>query len=450
MLQRILPCCLVFAVACSQEAVPPQARSDAFFFEGARLIVGDASGAIENSAFLVEGDAITWVGRQGERQAPEGVTRVDLTGKTVMPALIDGHNHMGLSNIRDGSNSKANYTRDNLVDQLERYAYYGTAATLSMGLEADQELAYKLRDEVIPDAARFLTVGKGIAATPDAGPPSDARIGIPYGAATEEEGKKDVQELKARGVKFVKIWVDDREGAVPKLKPNVYRAIINEAHANGMQVLAHLSRTTALEDAKDLFKAGVDGFVHTVRDRDVDDEYIAAVKAHPNVWTGPNIPGPGATEDDITPLAETLPAAQIARMREGMERRAAAGNKPNELFELHCRNFRKIHEAGMVIGLGTDGTGDGFGAHQQIASYVHCGMTPQEAIVAATGTNARLLGLDKMGTVAAGKEADFIVLDANPLENILNTRKISSVYLRGKQVDRKALASRLKGAPIGT
>ena len=92
-----------------------------------------------------------------------------VTGKTVMPTLIDGHNHIGLVNEKDGSNKKANYTRENLIDQLQRYAYYGTAAAMSMGLEADQELAYKLRDEIIPNGAKFLTVGKGIAATSMAG-----------------------------------------------------------------------------------------------------------------------------------------------------------------------------------------------------------------------------------------------------------------------------------------
>lgn len=415
-------------------------------FEGARLIVGDGSAPIENSAFVVQGDSITWVGRRGERQAPAGARRVDLTGKTVMPSLIDGHNHIGLVNERDGSNSKANYTHDNLVDQMQRYAYYGVAAALSMGLEADQELAYKLRDEVIPNGARFYTVGKGIAATPMAGPPGDARLGIPYGAATADEGRQHVRELKARNVKFVKIWVDDREGQVPKLKPDVYRAIIDEAHKNNMQVLAHLSRTSALEDAKDLFKAGVDGFVHTVRDRDVDAEYIAAVKAHPKVWTGPNIPGPGQTKEDIDVLAETLPASQIDRMRKGLAQRQASGQKTNELFELHCRNVKKIHDAGMVIGVGTDGTGDGFGPHEQIDYYVHCGFTPAEAIAAATSINARILFMDRLGTMAAGKEASFNVLDANPLENILNTRKISKVYLRGVEVDRQALRAKWTGA----
>src|SRR5688572_27696777 len=197
-------------------AQPPR---PALWFEGARLIVGDRTPVIESSAFLVEGDTFTWVGRRGDRRPPAGATRVDLTGTTVIPALIDGHNHVGLVNEKDGSNTKANYTRENLVDQLQRYAYYGTAAAMSMGLEANPELAYALRDDVIPNAARFLTVGKGIAATSMGGPPGEARLGIPYGAATPEEGRQHVRELHKRKVHFVKFWVDDREGTVPKLKP---------------------------------------------------------------------------------------------------------------------------------------------------------------------------------------------------------------------------------------
>ena len=433
---------LLAAVACLTVTTQSQGRRPPQWFEGARLIVGDTSPAIERAAFLIEGDTITWAGRAGERQPPADAVRIDLAGKTVIPALIDGHNHIGLVNEKNGSNTKSNYTRANLIDQLQRYAYYGTAATLSMGLEADEALAYALRDEVIPNAARFLTVGKGIAATSMAGPTGEARLGIPSGAATPEEGRERVRALRARNVHFVKIWVDDRDGTVPKLKPDVYRAIIDEAHKQGMETLAHLSRTSGLADAKDLLKAGIDGFVHTVRDRDVDEEYISLVKAHPRVWTGPNVPGPGETEEEIALLAETLPAPAVAALRKQLAQRTAAGNPPNQLFELHCRNLKRIHDAGMIIGLGTDGTGDGFGAHQQIAYYVRCGFTAAEAIRAATSVNARVLGLTRMGTVAAGKEASFVVLNANPLDAITNTRKIDRVYLRGEEVDRGALRKR--------
>jgi imidazolonepropionase-like amidohydrolase len=435
----------VFLAYSTIVAASQGARTGPVWFEGARLIVGDGSGPIENSAFVVEGESFTWVGKKDEREPPRNAVRVDLTGKTVIPALIDGHNHIGLVNERDGTNSKANYTRENLTDQLERYAYYGVSAALSMGLEADQELAYEMRDAVIPNAARFLTVGKGIAATPIAGPTGEPRLGIPYGARTEREGRQHVKELHARGVHFVKIWVDDRNGSVPKLQPTVYRAIIAEAHANGMEVLAHLGRTSGLADAKDLFLAGIDGFVHLVRDRDVDDEYLALVKSHPSAWSSPTMPVP-ATRDIVESLAETLPANQIEKMRAAINQREAKGNPRDELFELHCRNLRKIHGAGMLIGLGTDGTGDGIGVHEQLTAYTQCGMTPMEAIVAGTGTNARILRLAGMGTVAVKKEADFVVLDANPLDDIRNTRRIASVYLRGKEIDRKTLRASFMAA----
>ena len=445
---RIALSLAVLALTFPMWAARAQPARPAFWFTGARLISGDGRQAVENAAFLVEGDVFSWVGTARERRPPANAIRIDLSGKTVIPGLIDGHNHIGLVNVRDGSNSKANYTRANLVDQLERYAYYGVAAALSMGLEADMELAFRLRDELIPDAARFLTVGKGIAATPTSGPPGEARSGIPYGASTEAEGRTAVQELHTKGVRFVKIWVDDRDGTVPKLQPTVYRAIIDAAHANNQQVLAHLGRTTGLQDAKDLFRAGVDGFVHTVRDRDVDEQYLALVKSHPNVWTGPNIPSPGLTESDLTSLSETVPAREMQRLREELASspptaRAAA----RDLFDLHCRNLRKIHDARMIIGLGTDGTGNGFGVHEQLAAYTHCGMTTVEAVMAATATNARLLGLEEMGTVAAGKQADFVVLDANPLDDILNSRRISRVYLRGREIDRQVLRARLSSEP---
>ena len=442
---------VMFAVACAPEGGPPQTTGNAIWFVGARLIVGDGEAPIENSAFLVEGDRFTWVGRQGDREPPDGSVHVDLTGKTVMPALIDAHNHIGLTNVRDGTNSKDNYTRENLINHLQRFAYHGVAASMSLGLEFDEELAFRMRDEVIPNAALFLTSGRGIAATPMAGPTSEYRLGIPRGAMTEAEGRTAVQELHANGVDLVKIWVDDRGGRVPTLQPGVYRAIIDEAHENGMRVVAHPGTTSALADAKDLLRAGVDGFAHTVRDRPIDDEYMALVRQYPEVWTIPNLPGSSVTAADLPWLSATLPPAEIERLRNQLERLPdgierlgdqiepieAAGNSQ---FRLQCRNLGRNLEAGMIIGMGTDsGTSVAWTVHTELRGMVSCGLSPMQAIVAATRTSAEILGLDRLGTVAPEKSADFVVLDANPLNDITNTRLISQVYLWGEEVDRAAL-----------
>ena len=278
----------LFAGGCA--AAQEQQPGDATWFEGARLIDGTGGAPVEPSAFLVEDGILAWVGAPGEREAPEGAARVDLTGKTVIPALIDAHQHLGLTSVTEGTYSTDNYTVANLVEHLQRTAYHGVAATMSLGLEADETLAFELRNARFPNAARFLTSGRGIAATPMAGPQQEYRLGIPRGAQTAAEGRAAVEELHRHGVDIIKIWVDDRGGTVPKLAPEVYRAIIDEAHARGMRVTAHLGSTSGLADAKDLLRAGVDGFAHTVRDRDVDDEYLALVREYPDVWTIPNLP----------------------------------------------------------------------------------------------------------------------------------------------------------------
>ncbi len=443
--------CLLFCwvVACAQGTELPETSGDVMWFEGARLIVGDGNAPIENSAFLVEGNIFTWVGRQGEAEPPEGAVRVDLSGRTVIPALLDAHQHIGLTNVKDGTNRTENYTRENLVEHLERTAYHGGAATMSLGLEFDEPLAFQLRDAVIPNAALFLTSGRGIAGTPTAGPQSDHLLGIPRGAINEEEGRAAVLELDGYGVTLVKIWVDDRGGSVPKVGPDAYGAIIDEAHSRGMKVVAHVGTTSALADAKDLLRAGIDGFAHTVRDQDVDEEYLELVRQHPEVWTIPNLPGDILTMDDLPWLSETLPPLEIERLREQIRRQQAeAGLDPNAFFALQCRNLAKNHEAGMIIGMGTDSGGVtlafsvAWTVHTEMRDMVSCGLSPMEAIVSATSVNAGILGLDDLGIVAEGRSASFVVLDANPLDDINNTRRISQVYLRGAEVDREALRTK--------
>ncbi len=435
----------VVLLAAAGLAIAPAsaAAQRAAWFEGALLIDGSGDPPVADAAFLVEDGAFAWVGRRGEREPPPGAARVDLAGKTVIPALIDAHQHLGLTNVKDGTHSKDNYTRPNLVEHLQRSAYHGVAATMSLGLEHDEALAFALRDADIPNAARFLTSGRGIAATPTAGPQQDYRLGIPRGAGTEDEGRAAVAELDALGAELIKIWVDDRGGSVPKLTPAVYRAIIDEAHARGMRVTSHLGSTSGLADAKDLIRAGVDGFAHTVRDRDIDDEYMALVREHPDVWTVPNLPGSPVTRDDLPWLAETLPPFEIANLRAEAERLAAEG--PGASFELQCRNLARNREAGMTIGMGTDsGVSVAWTTHTELRDMARCGLSPREVIVAATRVNAEILRLDDLGTVSAGKSASFVVLDANPLDDVTNSRRISAVYLGGEPVDREALRARFR------
>ena len=437
---------LVILAACAWlSASQAPAGRDVVLFEGARLIDGNGRAPIESSAFLVENNTFTRVGRKGELRVPAGAMKVDLTGKTVMPALVDPHNHIGYTNQKTGVSSKENFTRATLIDHLQRYAYYGVTATMSMGLDrwdVNPEMPYELSREIIPNAALFLTVGRGIAATPMAGPTAVYRLGVPYGAMTEAEGIKDVEELVARKVPIIKIWVDDRNGTVPKIQPNVYRAIIAEAHKRGTRVVAHIFN---LVDGKDLLRAGVDGFAHGVRDRDVDDEYIALIKQHPKVWVEPNLPDQALTADEIDWLSETLPASQIKRMRDQLASRTPAELKTQQdAFGIQCRNLKRIHDAGVKIAFATDaGVDVGWTVHTELADMVRCGLTPAEAIVAATRTAAEITKLDRLGTVATGKSADFVVLDANPLDAITNTRRIGKVYLRGKEVDRAALRASL-------
>jgi imidazolonepropionase-like amidohydrolase len=418
----------------------PEQSSDpvvsAILFEGATLLVGDNTAPIENSAFVMWNQKITSVGKKGEIQPPSGAFRVDLTGKTVMPALIDMHSHLGYTVVKTNETTKETYTRENLVDHLQRYAYYGIAATLSLGVDRG-ELPYDVRREPVLGAALFLTAGRGIA-LPGMGPGADYRKDAAYGVTTEDEAIRVVQSLAARRVNFVKFWVDDRNGTVKKLPPPVYRAIIDEAHRNKLKAIAHIYY---LADAKELMRSGVDGFAHGVRDRDIDEEFMTLLKQR-TVFFTPNLPDRPMTEETLPLIAETLPPGQMQRIRDEMAKVDSKARKTQlDFFNIQARNLKKINDAGVArIGFGTDsGVSVGWTAHVEMADMVAAGMTPAQVITAATKTSAELLELSQLGTLAPGKSADFIVLDANPLENITNTRKISEVYIRGRQIDRATL-----------
>jgi imidazolonepropionase-like amidohydrolase len=410
----LLSALLPLASCGTQETAAP--AGNATVFGGARIVVGDGT-VIENGTFVVEGDRITLVGQTGAVTVPAGTPHVDLSGRTVMPALVNTHVHLGAA-------------RGELVDQLRHYAYYGVGTVQSLGLDS-AALTREIRNEEIPDAARYLTSGRGITA------PEPGRNESPYWVTTEGEARAAVQELAGQQVRLVKIWVDDRNGEYEKLSPTLYGAVIDEAHRNEQKVAAHIF---ALDDAKGLLRAGVDAFAHGVRDTDIDEEGLSLFREHSNVVLIPNLPDRGVATD-LNWLSGTVPATELQEMQ------ANATDRPEvqQRFAVQGRNLAQLNQAGTRIAMGTDGSVP-WAAHLEMEDMAAAGMTPAQVIVAATRNGADLLRLSDVGAIQPGMVADFIVLDANPIDDITNTRRISAVYLRGTEVDRSAISARLTGA----
>jgi imidazolonepropionase-like amidohydrolase len=397
----------LLALAAGAALPHAQAPAGTTAFEAARVIVGDGSAPIENATIVVTAGRIAAVGPAGKVTVPAGAARVSLAGKTVMPTILDTHVHLSTKS-------------DPLIADLRRRAYFGISAAMSLGLDPPGD-PFQVRASPPAGAARYFTAGRGITM------PEQGRTDVPYWVTSEAEARKAVQEQAALKVDFIKIWVDDRDGKYQKMPPPIYTAVIDEAHKANLRVAAHIYN---LSDAKGLLKAGIDAFAHGIRDVDVDAELLALVAARPNLVLIPNMPDRGVVAD-YSWLKGSLPDAEVAKLQ------AAATDRPqvNATWSIQGRNLKKMADAGTTITVGTDGN-TAWAPHVEMEDMVASGMTPAQVLVAATRNGAAFLRMSDTGMVAAGKNADLLVLDANPLDDIRNTRKISAVYLRGVAVDR--------------
>ena len=441
---------VLLAMLCAAAGTAHAQKDQVVVLEGARLIDGTGKAPRENSVLVVQGDRITAVGTMGKVKVPKGARVVDVHGRTIMPGMINAHGHVGL--VANGKNSADAYTRENILPQLAQYEQYGVTSILALGLNRD--LGFEIRDEQrsgkdIPGASLFLA-GRGIG-VPDAAPPVPVAPDQVYRPQTPEEAVADVRETASHHPDMLKLWVDDIYGKFPKMKPEVFQAAINEAHKNKIRVAAHVFY---LADAKALISAGVDALAHSIRDQPVDAELIKMMKAKGTFYV-PTFTvdesafvfaeDPAVTSDPMLAQAVPVDVLQAWQGQEYKNKVANDANTPKIKAALAngMKNVKALQDAGVHIAFGTDSGAQpvrvpGWAEHRELELMVRAGLTPMQALTAAGKGSAGMLGLKDRGTLEPGKKADFLVLDANPLDDIRNTQTLVSIWHGGKEIKPRA------------
>ena len=399
-------------------------------FKGARLIDGTGRQPVENGVVVVRQGRIEAIGSAADVKIPAGAEVIDVTGKTIIPGLINAHGHVGSTDgMRAGPDV---YTEKNVLKQLALYARYGVTTVASLG--DDGPAGFRLRDAQNQPGlnhARLYVAGPVLAPTS----PEDARA--------------KVHEVAAMKANFVKIRVDDNLGSTPKMPPEIYRAVIDEAHKVGLPAGVHMYY---LEDARDLLRSGADFLAHSIRDKPVDQEFIALLKSR-GVSYCPTLTREVSVYvyesrpkffDDPFFLKEADPT--ILRELQNPTRQQAIIANPRAqaikpALEMAKRNLKTLQAAGIPIAMGTDtgpaGRFQGYFEHMELELMADAGLTPMEILIAATAQPAKTHKLEGVGTLVAGKWADLVVLTRNPLEDIRNTRTIESVWIAGNRVPAK-------------
>ncbi len=407
------------------------------------LIDGTGKAAIADVGMVIENGRITRIGSAANIKPPAGAEVIDLTGKFVMPGIINVHGHVG--NTVDMSQNAKFYTRENIEKNLRTYASYGVTTVLSLG--TDQDLIFQIRDEQRagrPAFARIYTAGQGFTIKGGVG-------GTPPGTYNLEDAgeiRKDVDALAAKKVDMVKIWVDDALGKRKKMPLAMSKAIIDNAHRNRLRVSAHVFY---LADAKELVNAGVDALAHSVRDAPVDQELIGSMKKHHTWQAAATLTREASMFVYAQPFpllkdiffSRSLSPAVIANLNDPTNQQKISSDPDFAKFpvflETAQKNLKLLADAGVPYGLGTDsgppGRFPGFFEQWEMELMVDAGLTPTQVIVAATKSGAEFLRASDLGTLETGKWADLIVLNANPAANIKNTRTIDSVYIAGNRVE---------------
>ena len=417
-------------------------------FGGARvfrdftLIDGTGAAARPHWAMVVEGGRIQWIGANSMLRVPAKAQVTEAGGKYIMPGIINLHGHVG--NVIDLKQDAGNFTRDNVARDLHTYASYGVTTVLSLG--TDQDLIFAMRDEQRdgrPRTARIFTAGRGFTAKNGIG----AMAGVTRSPATVEEAEQAVAELAGRRPDFIKMWVDDGLGKRGKMAPEISRAIIESAHKRGIRVTAHIFY---LADAKRLAGEGIDALAHSVRDQPVDEELIGLMQRHGTWQQAATLTREvstyvyAATPEFLSDafFARAVPAKTIETLRDPQYQKRFAADPDLEryraLLPMAQRNLKRLADAGIRIGFGTDsgppGRFPGYFEHWELRLMVEAGLTPLQAIRAATGSAGKFLGQKDLGTLERGKWADFLVLTANPVMDIGNTRTMESVYIGGDRI----------------
>jgi imidazolonepropionase-like amidohydrolase len=420
---RVLGSGLVAVVGTAVLLGQTPARPSTQIFTDARLV---QDGGVVDAVLVVRDGRVQAGDAAAALRPPAGVSVVNLAGKFVVPGFVSAHAHV--SDI-DGLRPRA-YTEANTLRQLGVFARYGITTVWSLG--GEQAPAFAARDaQQVPtlNRARLYLAGPIVTgATPEA-----ARVAVARVAAL----KADV----------VKIRVDDNLGSGTKMAPEVYRAVIDEAHRLGLRVAAHIFY---LSDAKALLRAGVDMIAHSVRDAEIDDEFIQLMK-------GRNVPYcPTLTRELATFVYESTPPffadplflreadpALVAQLQEPARqdamRRSASAQAYKAALVVAKRNLKRAADAGILIAMGTDSGAfperfEGYFEHLEMEMMADAGLTPAQILRAATVDAARALQVKDIGSLAPGSWADFVVLDRNPLTDIRNTRAIASVWIAGNRV----------------